>query len=106
MGAPRDAFDPLMYLGTTNTDRAGPYAKAGSTPSDSKRPSVIQRAGDGTEEIRSAANTKHNSEVPRGGGERSVYPSKVDRFDPINLTRGPMHPDVEAEEKNANGAGG
>lgn len=105
MGIP-DSFDPTMFLSQTDTDHAGPYAAPSKAPGDSGVPSVVQYKGSGTDEIRSAANTKHNTEVPKGSSAREVFPSGVAKFDPINLSAGPRDESLASDGKSSGGVGG
>ena len=97
MPGPKDSFDPLWKLPAPNDSRAGNYAAPESAAKDSGEPSVIAHKGDGTANLGTTTVTKHNTEVPSGGkGEQDVWPSRVDEFDPINLTPGPQHPHAPA----------
>lgn len=84
--AVKDSFDPTWQLPKPDDSVAGSYEAVPGKSADSKRPGVIEYKGDGTAQLRSAAETKHNSEVPRGGGEAKHWPAGVSKFDPINLT--------------------
>lgn len=85
MGIP-DSFDPLMFLSKTDDTVAGSYDAPGKS-SESARPSVIEYKGDGTAQLRSAANTKHNSEVPASGTENGK-PSVMFSFNPLAVNPG------------------
>ncbi len=80
----RDNFDSTWKLPVPDDSVAGAYEQPKASPSDSQRPSVIQFKGDGTAQLRSAANTKHNSAVPSGGGGQSE--SISDKFGGLSAT--------------------
>ena len=85
--AVRDNFDSTWQLPKPDDTVAGSYEAVPGKSADSKRPAPIAYKGDGTAQLRSAAETKHNSEVPSGGkGEQDKWPAGVSQFDPINLT--------------------
>ena len=86
-----DSFDPVWKMPSPDDTVAGSYERVPGKASDSARPGVIEYKGDGTAQLRSAADTKHNSEIPRGEGARTRWPSKVDEFDPVNLRPGPRN---------------
>jgi len=85
MSGVKDSFDPTWPMPKPDDSVAGSYEAPERAGPDSKRPSVIQYAGDGTAELRSAAETKHSAEIPRGEGATKRFPKGVDQFDPINL---------------------
>ena len=83
----KDSFDPTWQLPKPDDSVAGSYEAVPGKSADSKRPAPIAYKGDGTAQLRSAAETKHNSEVPSGGkGAQNKWPAGVSQFDPINLT--------------------
>ena len=85
--AVRNSFDPTWQMPKPDDSVAGSYEAVPGKSADSKRPAPIAYKGDGTAQLRSAAETKHNSEVPSGGkGAQNKWPAGVGKFDPINLT--------------------
>ena len=74
--AVHDSFDPLMFLSQTKAKTQ----EAGQTSTADTGASAIPEKHSGTEQIRSAANTKHNTEIPRGGGAQQRQPSGVQTF--------------------------
>lgn len=103
----RDSFDPCWQMPKPDDSVAGAYVEVPGKASDSKRPSVIQYKGDGTAQLRSAAATKHNAEIPRGGSEGSKTPAGVGKFNPLGgfthgtegLTHGAFEKDDAAESE-------
>jgi len=108
MAGPKDEFDPLMYLGNTDSTVAGSYEAPQKAGADSKRPGVLGYAGDGTAQLRSAANTKHSDAVPAASQENGDHAIEYDTFDSISLKRAPLYPFKNAKPagKNISGAGG
>lgn len=90
MAGPKDSFDPLLYLERADSTVAGSYEAPERAGADSAKPSVLRYSGDPTSNLVGETTTKHNTEVPRGGGGQST--SIPDKFDPINLTPGTKHP--------------
>ena len=84
--AVRDSFDPTWKMPNPDDTVAGDYASPQRAGADSASPSVLAYTGDGTAEIRSAANTKHNSSVPGGGAERQRQPSGVENFGGLSVS--------------------
>ncbi len=78
--AVRDSFDPTWKMPNPDDTVAGAYEAPTKAGADSTKPSVIEYKGDGTAQLRSAANTKHNASIPQGGGAKERQPAGVDKF--------------------------
>ena len=92
MPGPKDSFDPTWKMPNPDDSVAGSYDQPGTAPSGDQRSAMAWYKGDGTKQIRSAANTKNNSTVnstPTSGPRK--YPTAiggkggVDTFDGVRL---------------------